>query len=231
MNEQSTDLAADANGAANEVDLINRAIAGDPQAFEYLYGRHKRRIYSLCLRLIRDPGLAEDFTQETFLKGFCHIGTFRGASKFSTWLSRIAINIALVHIRQAKARATEVSIHSFDEDQQEGPSVSSKLEWFPAQTSNSIRWFQLEHAIAALPSNYKKMFILHHVEGYRSKEIAEMFGFTLSNIKTQLHRARMRLRKQLLKPVRPREGVTTDIEPSLAIYAGRSTHSRPVSFV
>jgi len=231
MNGQATDFAADANRVANEAEVIDRAIAGDPQAFEYLYRRHKRRIYSLCLRLIRDPGLAEDFTQETFLKGFCHIGTFRGASKFSTWLSRIAINVALVHIRQAKARATEISIHSFDEDQQEGPSVSSKLEWFPAQTSNSIRWFQLEHAIAALPPVYKKMFILHHVEGYKSKEIAEMFGFTLTNIKTQLHRARIRLRKQLLKPVRSRERVATDIEPSLAIYAGRSTHSHPASLV
>jgi RNA polymerase sigma-70 factor, ECF subfamily len=231
MNGQPRDRAADANALGNEVDVINRAIAGDPEAFEYLYRQHKRRIYSLCLRLIRDPALAEDFTQETFLKGFSHIETFRGASKFATWLSRIAINVVLVHIRQAKARAIEVSIHSFDEDQQEGPSVSSKLEWFPAQTSNSIRWFQLEHAIAALPPDYKKMFILHHVEGYKSKEIAEMFGFTLSNIKTQLYRARMRLRKQLLKPVRLRKRVPNDVEPSLAIYAGRSTHSRPVSFI
>ena len=231
MNGQSTDFGADANGVANEVEVINRAIAGDPQAFEYLYRRHKRRIYSLCLRLIRDPGLAEDFTQETFLKGFCRIETFRGAAKFSTWLSRIAINVVLVHIRQANARATEVSINSFDEDKQEGPAVSSKLELFPAQTSNSIQWLQLEHAIAALPPDYKKMFILHHVEGYKSKEIAEMFGFTLTNIKTQLHRARIRLRKQLLKPVRLRKGVTTGIGPSLAIYAGRSTHSRPVSLV
>jgi RNA polymerase sigma-70 factor, ECF subfamily len=231
MNGQLRDRAADAKPLGSEVDAINRAIAGDPEAFEYLYRQHKRRIYSLCLRLIRDPGLAEDFTQETFLKGFSHIETFRGASKFSTWLSRIAINVVLVHIRQAKVRATEVSIHSFDEDQQEGPSVSSKLEWFPAQTSNSIRWFQLEHAIAALPADYKKMFILHHVEGYKSKEIAEMFGFTLSNIKTQLHRARMRLRKHLLKPVRLRKRLTNDVEPSLAIYAGRSTHSRPVSFI
>src|SRR5262249_14103457 len=106
MKGQSSDFAGDADAVAHEVELINRAVAGDPKAFEYLYRQHKRRIYSLCLRLIRDPALAEDFTQEAFLKGFCHIGTFRGASKFSTWLSRIAINAVLVHMRQAKVRMT-----------------------------------------------------------------------------------------------------------------------------
>ena len=231
MNGQSAGFGTDVNQALNEVDVINRAVAGDPQAFEYLYRRYKRRIYSLCLRLIRDSGLAEDFTQETFLKGFCHIATFRGASKFSTWLSRIAINIVLVHMRQAKTRAPEVSIHSFDEAQQEGPSVSSKVELFRAPTSNPIHWVQLERAIAALPPDFRRMFILHHVEGYKSKEIAEIFGFTVTNIKTRLHRTRMRLRKQLLKPMRIRKGAAGDIEPSLAIYAGRSVHAQPASLV
>jgi RNA polymerase sigma-70 factor, ECF subfamily len=227
MKPQSEVIAGDAV-FSNEVQALSRAVAGDPQAFEYLYRQHKRRIYALCLRLIRDPGLAEDFTQDTFLQGFRHIGSFRGASKFSTWLSRIAMNIVFVNMRQTKARP-EISINSFEDDPQEDLSASRKLEWFPGLTSNSVDWIHLERAIATLPPDYKRMFILHHVEGYPSKEIAKMFGFTVSNIKTQLHRARTRLRKQLLKPKRPWKRAATHSEPALAMYAGRCPHARQVS--
>lgn len=231
MKPVSTEMVTDGEMFANEAEAIRRAGAGDPQAFEYLYRLHKRRIYLLCLRLIREPGLAEDFTQETFLQGFRHIGTFRGASKFSTWLCRIAMNVVFANIRQAKRRA-EVSVDSFEDDLQEKPFTPNKLEWFAAPTSNSIEWMQLERAIATLPPAYRRVLILHHVEGYQSREIARMLGFTVSNIKTHLHRARMKLRKQLLKPVRLRkERAASDSEPSLAVYAGRCPFPGSVSAI
>jgi len=228
MKPVSSEIVTDGKMFANEVEAIRRAVAGDPQAFEYLYRLHKRRIYALCLRLIREPGLAEDFTHDTFLQGFRHIGTFRGASKFSTWLSRIAMNIALANMRQAKGRA-EISVDSFEDDLQEKPFTPNKLKRFAARKSSSIEWMQLESAIATLPPDYRRVLILHHVEGYQSKEIARMLGFTVSNIKTHLHRARTKLRKQLLKPVRPRKQAASHPEPSLAVYAGRCPFPGSVS--
>jgi RNA polymerase sigma-70 factor (ECF subfamily) len=232
MRLQSTNSVNEADALACEAQAIHRAAAGDPQAFEYLYRRHERRIYALCFRLIRNSDLAEDFVQDTFLQAFRHIATFRGSSKFSTWLSRIAINVVFTKMRRAKSRIAEISVDSFEDDQQKEQSNSSMLERFPARTGNSLDFIQLERAIAALPAGYKTVFILHHVEGYGSQEIASMLGFTLNNTKTKLHRARMMLRKQLLKPARQREQAVIHLEPSLAIYAGRSiSHSRSATAI
>jgi len=181
-----------------EAEAIARAKEGDAECFEMLYGMHKRRVYSLTLRMTGNTAEAEDLTQEAFLQLYRKIGTFRGESAFSTWLHRLAVNVVLMHLR--KKGLPEVSLEEAMEPQQEdGPKKDVGAR--DNVLAGSIDRVNLERAIESLPPGYRIIFVLHDVEGYEHNEVAEMMGCSIGNSKSQLHKARMKLR-DLLKQSR-----------------------------
>jgi RNA polymerase sigma-70 factor, ECF subfamily len=177
-----------------EQEAIRHAQMGDAAAFEYLYRSHNRRVYALCLRMIGNSTDAEDLTQEAFLQVFRKISTFRGESAFSTWLHRLSVNTVLMRLR--KKTVTVMPLEDspagdeFDEQKKEYGAPDLAL-------TGSIDRMHLERAIAQLPPGYKRAFVLHDVHGYEHHEIAEMLGSSIGNSKSQLHKARVRLRKLL----------------------------------
>ena len=175
-------------------DILARAQAGDHQAFAQLYSLHKRRIYSLCLRMVGNVAEAEDLTQEAFLQLHRKIATFRGDSAFSTWLHRLAINVVLMQLRKKG-----LSLISLDEAMEptpeEGPGRSFGA---PDLTlSGAIDRLALQRAVGSLPAGYRLIFILHDIEGFEHNEIAAMLDCSIGNSKSQLHKARLKLRDAL----------------------------------
>ena len=182
-----------ANGIS-EQEAIARAKQGDAESFEALYGLHKRRVYSLCLRMTGNVAEAEDLTQEAFLQLFRKISTFRGESAFSTWLHRLAVNVVLMRLR--KKGLSEVSLEETLEPQHEdGPRRDVGVR--DNVLAGSIDRVNLERCLESLPPGYRTIFVLHDVEGYEHNEIATMLGCSIGNSKSQLHKARMKLREHL----------------------------------
>ena len=180
-----------------ETAAIGRAKQGDASAFETLYHMHKRRVYSLCLRMTANTAAAEDLTQEAFLQLFRKIATFRGESAFSTWLHRMAVNVVLMQLR--KKGLAVVPLEDTLETEEESPRKEPGAE--DMRLTGSIDRLQLQNAIGELPPGYRTIFLLHDVQGYEHNEIATMVGCSIGNSKSQLHKARMKLR-ELLKTSR-----------------------------
>jgi RNA polymerase sigma-70 factor, ECF subfamily len=181
---------------AGEQEAIDRAREGDGRAFETLYAMHKRRVYSLCLRMLGNVAEAEDLTQEAFLQLYRKIGTFRGDSAFSTWLHRLAVNVVLMHLR--RKGLPQISLEeALEPAQDDGPRKDIGAR--DLTLSGSIDRVTLERAIENLPPGYRLVFVLHDVEGYEHNEIAEMLDCSTGNSKSQLHKARMKLRDLLRK--------------------------------
>ena len=177
-----------------EAELIEKAKLGDAQAFQALYDKHKRRVYSLCLRMTSNTAEAEDLTQEAFLQLYRKIATFRGESAFSTWLHRLSVNVVLMHLRKKS-----LPVVSLEETTQVGEEDTPKKD-FGAEDialAGSIDRLQLQKAVDDLPPGYRTIFVLHDVEGYEHNEIAEIVGCSIGNSKSQLHKARMKLRDLL----------------------------------
>jgi len=181
-------------GSPASAELVARAQRGDESAFESLFRQNKQRVYSLCLRMIGNTAEAEELTQEAFLQVFRKLHTFRGESAFSTWLHRLAVNTVLMRLRKKTLTVT-----SLDDDSTGDESDEPKKEYGAPDLAltGSIDRVHLERAIAQLPPGYKQMFLLHDVQGYEHHEIAAMLGVSIGNSKSQLHKARMRLRKLL----------------------------------
>jgi RNA polymerase sigma-70 factor (ECF subfamily) len=171
-----------------DLELAQRSAAGEMDAFEELYRRHFRRVYSIALRMTGSPEEAEDLSQETFTQLYNKIGSFRGDSAFTTWLHRMTVNQVLMHFRRRKSRPeytttegeTPVQIVQGTENQDKMPVIDRMI---------------LENAIQKLPSGYRSVFVLHDVEGYEHTEIAEMLGIAEGTSKSQLHKARLKLRE------------------------------------
>jgi RNA polymerase sigma-70 factor, ECF subfamily len=176
-------------------EVIRLAQQGDSVAFEHIYRLHSPRVYALCLRLVRDPAEAEDFTQDVFLQLFRKIHTFRGESAFSSWLYRLAANQVFMSFR--KKKLTMKSLESATECDDESDSTKLQVGVTDLRLSGLFDRINLQAAIKQLPEGYKAMFILHDVHGYEHNEIAKMFGCSVGNSKSQLHRARKRLREAL----------------------------------
>ncbi|MGA2984137.1 MAG: sigma-70 family RNA polymerase sigma factor, partial [Terriglobia bacterium] len=179
--------------AATEAQLIARAQRGEEEAFAALFEAHKRRVYSLCLRMTGNTAEAEDLTQEAFLQLFRKISTFRGESAFSTWLHRLAVNVVLMHLR--KKGLQQISLDEMDTSQDEP--VKRDYGSDDRRLTGSIDRIGLQKAIADLPPGYRAVFVLHDVEGYEHNEIAEIMKCSVGNSKSQLHKARMKLRERL----------------------------------
>jgi len=167
--------------------LVKRAQRGDVRAFEALYRAHSKRVYALCRRLCGDVTLAEDLCQETFVKAWTGLASFRGKAAFGTWLHRVAVNAVLGHRRWSESRE---DLRAED---------LSTVEPFSAAKSSgrSLHGLDLERAIARLPQGARAVFVLHDVEGYLHREISEMTGMAEGTSKAHLHRARRLLREAL----------------------------------
>jgi len=177
----------------SEAELIERAKQGDAQAFQALYDKHKRRVYSLCLRMTANTAEAEDLTQEAFLQLYRKIGTFRGESAFSTWLHRLSVNVVLMQLR--KKSLPVVSLEETTQGEDDTPKKDFGAE--DLALAGSIDRLQLQKAVDDLPPGYRMIFVLHDVEGYEHNEIATIVGCSIGNSKSQLHKARMKLRDLL----------------------------------
>ena len=180
---------------AGEAEAIEKAKQGDPEAFQALYDRHKRRVYSLCLRMTANTAEAEDLTQEAFLQLYRKIATFRGESAFSTWLHRLSVNVVLMHLRKKG-----LPVVSLEETTQGGTEEDTPKKDFGAEDvalAGSIDRLQLQRAVESLPPGYRTIFVLHDVQGYEHNEIAGIVGCSIGNSKSQLHKARMKLRDLL----------------------------------
>ena len=183
-------VAVDAPAAAagpDEARLVARAAAGDGVAFETLYRRHVGRVYSVCLRLTGDRTLAEEHTQECFVRAWQNLGSFRAEAAFGTWTYRIATNLALAGFRDRTRRGAKVVEGLGDE----------LLESVAAPAAAPHEGIDLERAVASLPPGARTVFVLHDVEGWQHDEIAEQLGLAVGTCKAQLHRARRLLRERL----------------------------------
>jgi RNA polymerase sigma-70 factor (ECF subfamily) len=184
-----------ASDKLSEAEFIQRAREGDRTAFEYLYRLHSRRVYAVCLRMVADPTEAEDLTQEAFLLLFRKIHTFRGESAFSTWLHRLVVNLVLMRLR--KKSFPTVSIEAAPEPDDENCWPSIDIGTPDLLLEGSIDRISLARCIAQLPAGYRTMFVLHDIQGYEHHEIARILGRSVGDSKSQLHKARMRLRELL----------------------------------
>lgn len=176
----------------SDVELARAAAAGDSAAFEKLYEQHHRRVYSLCLRMLANVSQAEDLTQEVFLQVFKKIGSFRGDSAFTTWLHRLTVNQVLMHLRRRGVKLEHTSEEGDFSDVVETPLQSTRR-------ISMVDRLALEKAISELPPGYRTVFVLHDVEGYEHEEVSDLLGVTVGTSKSQLHKARMRLRELLNK--------------------------------
>jgi RNA polymerase sigma-70 factor (ECF subfamily) len=175
----------------SEAEVIEQAKAGGAAAFEYLYKTHSKHVYRLCLGMVKNAAEAEDLTQQAFLQLFRKIGTFRGESGFATWLHRVTVNLVLMHLRRKKP--TETQVEELEPQSVDGE-IHRELGGEDPSMAGAIDRLNLARAIGQLPAGYKKFFWLHDIVGFGHQEIAKLMGCSLGCSKSQLHRARKRLR-------------------------------------
>ncbi len=180
-----------ASGTADEqLSDVALAASGDRRAFERLYRSHVDRVFSICVRMCGSRTRGEELTQDVFVRVWEKLPLFRGESAFSTWLHRVAVNVAL-NDRKVQSRERARTAEPDDDDRDNGSPLGSVAAAPVAER------LDLEAAIALLPPGARKVFVLHDVEGFTHEEIAEEMGVTPGGTKSQLHRARMLLREAL----------------------------------
>jgi RNA polymerase sigma-70 factor, ECF subfamily len=167
-----------------------RAAEGDMDAFETIYRRYHLRVYSHCLRMVRNSSDAEDLTQEVFVQLFRKIHTFRGDSSFTTWLHRLTVNQVLMHFRKPIVKSEKTT-----EDGATPIRIVTGTE--NPNRMSVIDRIALDQAMGQLPPGYRVVFILHDIEGYEHEQISKILGCAIGTSKSQLHKARLRLRQFL----------------------------------
>jgi RNA polymerase sigma-70 factor (ECF subfamily) len=178
----------------SEGTLVQRAQRGDENAFATLYELHKKRVYAVCIQMTKDVADAEDLTQEAFLQVFRSVHSFRGDSAFSTWLYRIAVNTVLMKLRRRKSPP----LLSLDEPvSAESASLKREVGKPDPSLSGAVDRIALRRAVEELPAGCRQIFDLHEVEGYEHHEIAEMLRCSIGNSKSQLHKAKLKMRDVL----------------------------------
>src|SRR5256714_862442 len=182
---------------ARDFDLTRAAAKGDMNAFEEIYTRHHRRVYSICLRMLQSTSEAEDLTQDVFIQLYRKVGSFRGDSAFTTWLHRMTVNQVLMHFRKRTVK--------FEKTTEEGETPDQVVSGTAnPQKMRIVDKIALDNAIAQLPEGYKNVFVLHDVEGFEHEEVARILGCSVGTSKSQLHKARLKLQKLLKKKANPR---------------------------
>jgi len=186
---------AENQGDDSEGTFVQRAQRGDEQAFATLFQLHKKRVYSVCLQMTKDVADAEDLTQEAFMQVFRSVNSFRGDSAFSTWLYQVAVNTVLMKLRRRKSPP----VLSLDEPvSTDSPSLKREVGKQDPSLSGAIDRIALRRALEELPGGCRQIFDLHEVEGYQHHEIAELLQCSIGNSKSQLHKAKMKMRDLLL---------------------------------
>ncbi len=181
----------------SDFDLTQAASHGDMAAFEEIYQRHHRRVYSICLRMLQNAYEAEDLTQDVFIQLYRKVGSFRGDSAFTTWLHRMTVNQVLMHFRKRNVKYEKTTEEGETPDQiVHGTGDPDRMP--------IVDKIALESAIEQLPTGYKNVFVLHDVEGFEHEEVARILGCSVGTSKSQLHKARLKLRKLLKKKANPR---------------------------
>lgn len=183
------------NERPSEAEIVRRVREGDQSVFEYLYRAHSKRVFAVCLRMVGDPTEAEDLTQEVFLLLFRKIHTFRGDSAFTTWLHRLTVNLVLMNLR--KKPAPVVPIEATPDADDGTPSQGVDIGSADLSLEGSLDRINLARCIAQLPPGFRTMFVLHDIQGYEHHEIAKILGRSVGDSKSQLHKARKRLRDLL----------------------------------
>lgn len=216
---------------ASDPNVATRALLGDAcvsnqhdntVAFEDVYKTNRELVRRLCLRMLRDPTEAEDAAQDVFLRVLLKLHTFRGESTLSSWLYRLTTNLVLMRFRKnSHEKASQGSFLDDDSDPQ------SQIGTPDLYLNGAADRVDLQAAIDMLPNGTRAVFVLHEIQGYGHREIAEHFGYSVGNSKSQLHKARGRLRKLLLyKPDKP-----TPTEPAALVFRsevrGNLKHRHP----
>ncbi len=182
-----------------EFELVRRAQAGDKEAFCHLYEAHKGRVYGICLRIVRQHAEAEDCTQEAFLQCYQKLSSFRGDSALSTWLYRLTVNVVLMRLRTS--RSAPISLDTSGQGESRESPIAHSCPVQDLALLGTVDRITLRRALRKLPPGYRTVFLLHDVQGKAHSEIARELGCSVGNSKSQLHQARLRLRRFL-----PRKG-------------------------
>ncbi len=181
------------SSANSDRALVARARQGDEEAFAALFDLHKRRVYSLCLRMTGDVVEAEDLAQDAFIQVFRKLATFRGDATFSTWLYRVVVNTVLMKFRRRRLRPV-----SLDEPVRlESSYVQRDVSRDDLDLLGAVDRIALQRAVEELPAGCRTIFLLHEVEGYEHQEIARLLRCSVGNSKSQLHKARLKMREML----------------------------------
>ena len=193
VSPDKTRIAYDSRMTLIESDYkLARAVAnGNVNALGELYQRHYRHVYALCLSMMRNPTDAEDLTQDVFVHLVRKIGSYRGESRFSTWLHRLTVNLVLMHMRRPMRR--EQTTADYDNVKPMVPRLKDRV---PVQIIDRIA---LQLAVGQLPRGCRTVFVLFAIAGYKHDEIAKLLGCSEGTSKSQLHRARVKL-KRILRP-------------------------------
>jgi len=181
----------------SDYELSQASAKGNMAAFEEVYNRHHRRVYAICLRMLKNTNEAEDLTQDVFIQLHRKIGSFRGDSAFTTWLHRLTVNQVLMHFRKRTVKMEKVT------DEGETPVQIVKGSESPNRMP-VVDKIAIENAIKELPNGYRNVFILHDIEGFEHEEVARILGCSVGTSKSQLHKARLKLRKLLQRKAPPR---------------------------
>lgn len=177
----------------SDAELIRMAKEGNPDAFALLFNTHKAKVYSICLRMTGNTAEAEDLTQDAFLQVFRKLASFRGDSALSTWLYRVTVNTVLMHFRKKGLRQISLDEpinRAAGPQKREHGTVDNRL-------SGSVDRIDLTRAMKELPTGYRTIFVLHEVNGYEHHEIAGLLKCSVGNSKSQLHKAKTRMRELL----------------------------------
>lgn len=190
----------------SDTQLVERAQRGDCDAFAALFQKHKARVYSVCLRMTNNTAEAEDLTQDAFLQVFRKLSTFHGDSALSTWLYRIAVNTVLMHFRKKVPRPISLDEPYSDDVKTVRRQYGSRDD----RLMGCVDRIALARAITELPVGYRTIFLLHEVEGHEHQEIATLLNCSVGNSKSQLHKAKLRLRELLVRAQRQTKASNRD---------------------
>ena len=174
----------------DDLALVERCRKGELGAFEEVYRRHSRRLYGVAFRMLGNPADAEDMLQEIFLAAHRKLDSFRGESALGTWLYRLAVNLCLDYLRSRTGRS--INLTDALDDEPVLPDAGSH-----GLADRSVTKMDLERALAQLPEGCRTAFVLHDVQGLEHREVGEIMGIAEGTSKSQVHKARMRLRTLL----------------------------------
>jgi RNA polymerase sigma-70 factor (ECF subfamily) len=174
---------------AAEAQLVERCLNGDLTAFEDVYRQHSTRLYNLAFRMVGNAADADDLLQEIFLTAYRKLDTFRGASALGTWLYRLGMNVCLDRLRSKAVRQDQAT-----------DALDERIGHGAHETSLTINRLDLERAIRSLPDGSRAAFLLHDVEGFDHQEVGRILGIAEGTSKSQVHKARLRIREFLRQP-------------------------------